>query len=62
MTIRNGVYGIQDKLKIGSKQELVVWAVRNGLMDEAAAGVDSRQRRRANDPLQPLTGRVAGFG
>ena len=34
VTIRNGVYGIQDKLKIGSKQELVVWAVRNGLLDE----------------------------
>ena len=34
VTIRNGVYGIQDKLKIGSKQELVVWAVRNGLLDK----------------------------
>ena len=37
-TIRNGVYGIQDKLKIGSKQELVVWAVRNGLLDESGPG------------------------
>ena len=38
VTIRNGVYGIQDKLKIGSKQELVVWAVRNGLLDESGSG------------------------
>ena len=38
VTIRNGVYGIQDKLKIGSKQELVVWAVRNGLLDEPGPG------------------------
>ena len=34
MTIRNAVYGIQDKLKIETKQELVVWAVQNGLLDE----------------------------
>ena len=34
VTIRNAVYGIQDKLKIETKQELVVWAVRNGLLDE----------------------------
>ena len=34
VTIRNAVYGIQDKLKIATKQELVVWAVRNGLLDE----------------------------
>ena len=38
VTIRNGVYGIQDKLKIGSKQELVVWAVRNGLLDKPEPG------------------------
>jgi DNA-binding NarL/FixJ family response regulator len=30
VTIRNAVYGIQSKLKIESKQELVVWAVRYG--------------------------------
>ncbi len=34
VTIRNAMYGIQDKLKIETKQELVVWAVRNGLLDE----------------------------
>lgn len=33
VTIRNAVYGIQDKLGIETKQELVVWAVRNGLLD-----------------------------
>ena len=38
MTIRNGIYGIQDKLKIETKQELVVWAVRNGLLDDYQIG------------------------
>ena len=33
VTVRNAIYGIQDKLGIESKQELVVWAVRNGLLD-----------------------------
>ncbi|MCY4583021.1 MAG: LuxR C-terminal-related transcriptional regulator [Chloroflexi bacterium] len=35
VTIRNAIYGIQDKLGIGTKQEMVVWAVRNGLLDES---------------------------
>ena len=34
VTVRNAIYSIQDKLKIETKQELVVWAVRNGLLDE----------------------------
>ena len=34
VTVRNAIYGIQDRLKIETKQELVVWAVRNGLLDE----------------------------
>ena len=34
LTIRNAVYRIQDKLGIGTRQELVVWAVRSGLLDE----------------------------
>ena len=38
LTIRNAIYGIQDKLGIETKQELVVWAVRNGLLDDVAAG------------------------
>ena len=33
LTIRNAIYGIQDKLGIETKQELVVWAVRSGLLD-----------------------------
>ena len=32
-TVRNAVYRIQDKLGVGSKQEIVVWAVRNGLLE-----------------------------
>ena len=34
LTIRNAIYGIQDKLGINTKQGLVVWAVRNGLLDD----------------------------
>jgi len=38
LTIRNAVYRIQDKLKISTRQELAVWAVRNGLLDDDPAG------------------------
>ena len=38
VTIRNAIYRIQDKLSLSSKQEIVVWAVRNGLLDSAEGG------------------------
>ena len=38
LTIRNAIYGIQDKLGIDTKQELVVWAVRMGLLDDYQLG------------------------
>ena len=38
LTIRNAIYSIQDKLGIDTKQELVVWAVRNGLLDNYQIG------------------------
>ena len=41
LTIRNAIYGIQDKLGIETKQELVVWAVRNGLLDDYQVGLGS---------------------
>ena len=41
MTIRNTLYRIQDKLGIRSKQELVIWAVRNDLVNDVAVGRDS---------------------
>ena len=34
LTIRNAIYAIQAKLGTRTKQELVVWAVRNGLLDD----------------------------
>ena len=34
VTIRNAIYTIQVKLGLDSKQEIVVWAVRNGLLDD----------------------------
>ena len=39
-TVKNAVYRIQDKLGVGSKQEIVVWAVRNGLLDDIVVGED----------------------
>ena len=38
VTIRNGLYSIQSKLGLGTKQEIVVWAVRNGLLDDMEVG------------------------
>ena len=38
VTIRNTLYRIQSKLRIDTKRELVVWAVRNGLMDDVVVG------------------------
>ncbi len=34
VTIRNAIYTIQVKLGLSTKQEIVVWAVRNGLLDD----------------------------
>ena len=31
VTARNAIYGIQQKLKVGTMQGLALWAVRNGL-------------------------------
>ena len=33
VTVRNSIYRIQDKLGVDSKQEMVVWAVKNGLLE-----------------------------
>ena len=42
VTVRNTLYRVQDKLGIGTKQQLVIWAVRNGLVDDVAVGDDSQ--------------------
>ena len=34
VTVRNAIYNIQVKLGLRTKQEIVVWAVRNGLLDD----------------------------
>ena len=34
VTVRNAIHTIQSKLAVGSKQEIVVWAVRHGLLDD----------------------------
>ena len=38
-TVRNTLYRIQDKLGVKTKPELVTWAVRNGLLDDADVAV-----------------------
>ena len=38
VTVRNSVYRIQDKLGVDTKQEMVVWAVRNGLVEGEDGG------------------------
>ena len=38
VTVRNTLYRIQDKIGAKSKQELVIWAVRNGLVDHVDVG------------------------
>ena len=42
VTIRNTLYRVQDKLGIRSKQELVIWAVRNDLVNDVELGRDSQ--------------------
>ena len=42
VTIRNTLYRVQDKLGIKSKQELVIWAVRNDLVNDVELGRDSQ--------------------
>ena len=38
VTVRNTLYRIQDKLGIRTKQELVIWAVRSGLLNDLEVG------------------------
>ena len=38
VTVRNTLYRIQDKLGVKTKQELVIWAVRSGLLDDVEVG------------------------
>ena len=42
VTVRNTLYRVQDKLRVKTKQELVIWAVRNGLLDDVVVGLDSQ--------------------
>ena len=38
VTVRNTLYRIREKLGIKTKQQLVIWAVRKGLLDDVIAG------------------------
>ncbi len=41
LTIRNAIYVIRDKLGAKSTQEMVVWAVRNGLLDNGSSSAST---------------------
>ena len=43
VTVRNTLHRIQNKLGIETKQELIIWAVRNGLLDHVAVGMDDER-------------------
>ena len=38
VTVRNAIYGIQQKLRITSMQGLVLWTARNGLLNDYDPG------------------------
>ena len=40
VTVRNAIYGIQQKLGVGTMQGLVLWCVHNGLLDDNATDVN----------------------
>ena len=40
VTIRNTIYGIQQKLGVGTMQGLVLWSVSNGLLDNWTRGTE----------------------
>ena len=42
VTVRNTIARVQDKLGLDTKQELVIWAVKNGLVDDVVVGGDSQ--------------------
>ena len=45
VTIRNAIYGIQNKIGVRSKQEMVLWAVRNGLLNDDQQDVLLRAKK-----------------
>ncbi len=45
VTVRNTLYRAQEKLDVKNKQELVIWAVRNGLLDDFVIGEEAQAHR-----------------
>ena len=41
VTVRNTIYRIERKLGVTTKQEIVVWAVRNGLLDDERPALEA---------------------
>ena len=75
MTVRNAVYGIQQKLGVTSMQGLVLWAARNGLLDDydpaklsrrpathRCAGGEMAEGARGSGGIHPVTTTASVFG
>ena len=50
VTVRNTIYRIERKLGVTTKQEIVVWAVRNGLLDDEPSVPEAPGLVQANQP------------
>ena len=50
VTVRNTLTAYKTSWEIKTKQEVVIWAVRNGLVDDVVVGVDSQPVPEGNDP------------
>lgn len=56
ITVRNTIYRIERKLGVATKQEIVVWAVRNGLLDDDDLGVpEATGSDQVGLPTSPLS-------
>ena len=53
VTVRNAIYRIQDKLGARTKQEIVVWAVRNGLDSTTPARTNETAHARRSAAVGP---------
>ena len=42
-TVRNTIHRVQDKVGVDSKQEMVIWAARNGLLDDLDMTVEMNE-------------------
>ena len=57
-TVRNTIHRVQDKVGVDSKQEMVIWAARNGLLDDLDLIVETSEltaRPSETETTEPTT-------